>query len=504
MKYDIDRIRLSDDRTHYIYEGNPLYDKRFQNVMSFHDPGIAPVKDEGGWYFIDLDGKHLFRKKFIEAFGFYDRLAAVRDNTGCYHIDLDGNPAYEMRFDWIGNFQESFCTVRDKEGSYYHISKNGEPIYSTKYGYSGDFRYGIAVVYDDNGKGHHINVNGTRFGENSYIDLDVFHKGFARAKDSFGWGHINLKSSMIYEHRHRMVEPFYNGQARILDSMGDYRIIDSKGTILHTIGKKYPNPFEKYNVRWKEEIYRSSTGAIYPVEFSNGPDAIIKSNNALNLFRTEANVLRFLKRKRWTPDIIDVFEYNGFGYIIMEKRNGKHLGYKRRSEKYDFGTISKFFKEMLEYLSHLHSIGLIHSDLHPENILIDLSSTDVGLTVLDHEHSRIVDGRKTEIHWGIWEFIPPEQIGPTGLIDERSDIYSLGVIILSMFTGKSPIFVPKPSSIKVDPEIRSLLLQNKSNLPSKIPLDCPYNNILLSMIDPNPEKRPKSANDIIKGMEGLN
>jgi len=494
---------ISLDGSHHLKDGMPLYEKRFETVQSFHEPGIAPVKDETGWYFIDLNGNHLFVKKYIEAFGFYDGLAAVHDETGYYHIGLEGNPAYTHRYDWVGNFQEGFCPVRDKEGSYYHISKNGLPIYNSKYEYVGDYRYGIAVVFDRDGKGHHIDISGKRLSKNSYADLDVYHKGLARAKDRFGWGHIDLKSTMINENRYRMVEPFYNGQARIMDVMGVYRIINPEGEILHTIGDQSISHLDKYRVRWEEEIYRSPTGAIYPVECHDGTSAILKSNIALNLFITEANILRLFKGKRWTPEIIDLFERNGFGYIIMEKRKGQHLGFKRRSQKFDTKTIYEFFAEMLEYLSYLHSLGFIHSDLHPENILIDLSSNYVEITVLDHEHARILNGEKTEIHWGIWEFIPPEQIGPTGFLDERSDIYSLGVIILSMFTGNSPIIVPKPSSRKVYPEIRSALLTQKQELPSNIPLDCPFYNIIFKMIDPDPEKRPKSVKEIIQELEGM-
>ena len=89
----IERIELSFDETHHLYDGVPLYEKKFELAMSFHPPGVAAVKDEGGAYHINIRGNPLYKKRFLKTFGFYDGLAAVIDDSGSYHININGEPA---------------------------------------------------------------------------------------------------------------------------------------------------------------------------------------------------------------------------------------------------------------------------------------------------------------------------------------------------------------------------------------------------------------------------
>ena len=110
----LEKIEISMNETYHLYEGKPIYEKKFDSVMSFHQPGVAAVKDKSGTYHIDLGAKPIYQKRFIKTFGFYDGLAAVVDNSGWYHIDLEGNAQYLERYEWVGNFQEDRCPVRDK------------------------------------------------------------------------------------------------------------------------------------------------------------------------------------------------------------------------------------------------------------------------------------------------------------------------------------------------------------------------------------------------------
>ena len=106
-KINLDKISISMDETYHLYDGNPLYDKKFKSVMSFHSPGVAAVMDELDSYHIDLNGEPIYRKRFLKAFGYYENNAAVMDDSGWYHINLRGESLYERRFKWVGNFQEN-------------------------------------------------------------------------------------------------------------------------------------------------------------------------------------------------------------------------------------------------------------------------------------------------------------------------------------------------------------------------------------------------------------
>jgi len=228
---DLNSISLSLDETHHLYNRQPLYDKIFLNVMSFHPPGAAAVKDDNGAYHINLKGEQIYKKKFIKTFGYYSDIAAVEDESGWYHIDLKGNPVYNERYKWVGNFQEERCPVRDINGRYFHIKKDGVIAYNNKYNYVGDYKYGIAVVYNKDGYARHIDMEGNYIYNKLYEELGVFHKGFAIAKDNQGYFHINKLGDPIYLERYKWVEPFYNGYSFASKFTGEKVIIDELGRI---------------------------------------------------------------------------------------------------------------------------------------------------------------------------------------------------------------------------------------------------------------------------------
>lgn len=206
-------IQISGDWTYFHFEGQPLFGKTFLSVLKFKGSGIAPVRDESGWYFIDSNGEIVIEGPFRAAWGFYEGLCAVLDASGAYHILEDGTSAYSRRFAWCGNFQEGFCTVRDHGGNYFHIHPDGRSSYASHYQYAGDFKDGLACVMQPDGRFKHINAKGEFIYATSFADLGVYHKGFATARDERGWFHIDMHGNALYGERYAMLEPFYNGVA---------------------------------------------------------------------------------------------------------------------------------------------------------------------------------------------------------------------------------------------------------------------------------------------------
>ena len=162
-------------------------------------------------------------------FGFYEGLAAVSAPDGWRHVRPDGTGLYAARFAWCGNFQGGRCTVREFDGAYLHLTPEGVPAYGARWRYAGDYRDGIAVVQSDDGRSTHIDPHGTPLHEGRFLDLDVFHKGCARARDEDGWMHIDIAGRALYRRRFAAVEPFYNGQARVERSDGGLEVIDQTG-----------------------------------------------------------------------------------------------------------------------------------------------------------------------------------------------------------------------------------------------------------------------------------
>lgn len=232
---------VSPCETHHVIGHMPCYEKRFHNVLKFHDPGYAPVQDNMGSYHIDMAGNPIYSHRFLRTFGFYDGYAAVVSKAGWFHILSNGNAVYEERYAWCGNFQEGLCPVRDQAGNYFHITRNGERPYAQNYRYVGDFKDGIAVVCREDGKSSHINTQGNFIHSYWYLQLDVFHKGFARAKDEQGWFHIKRDGSAAYLSRFLHIEPFYNGQAHAEDFDGNLLVIDEAGQTVREIFKPQRN-----------------------------------------------------------------------------------------------------------------------------------------------------------------------------------------------------------------------------------------------------------------------
>ncbi len=222
-------LTVAEDGTHHVAEGVPAYAERFDEVLKFHAPGLAPVRRRDEAWHIQPDGRPAYSRRFLRTFGFYEALAAVDDSDGWHHITPYGEDAYPQRHAWCGNFQEQRCPVRRQDGTYLHITPSGMPAYDARWRYAGDFRDGVGVVQHDDGRSTHIRPDGTLLHGAWFLDLDVFHKAYARARDEAGWMHIDRVGKPIYARRFANVEPFYNGQARVERFDGGLEVIDESG-----------------------------------------------------------------------------------------------------------------------------------------------------------------------------------------------------------------------------------------------------------------------------------
>lgn len=224
-------IKTSADNTHFLFNGIKIFNNKFIEVLKFHAPGIAPVLDKTGAYHIDAEGNPLYTERYDRTFGFYCDRAAVTSNEEWFHIDIHGKRIYKESYAWTGNFQEDICTVRTKEETYLHINLQGAPSYAQRYNYVGDFKDGIACVKLLNGKWRHIDIKGNFINDKNFIDLGVFHKNYATARDENGWFHIDKQGYELYPERYLHIEPFYNGQALVT-------LFDMKKVIIDEIGKR--------------------------------------------------------------------------------------------------------------------------------------------------------------------------------------------------------------------------------------------------------------------------
>ncbi len=286
---------VSADGTHHLWGAAPFYNRRFLSVLKYHAPGLASVKNETGAFHINIDGEDLYPERYSRTFGFYQGKASVDGGDGgWFHITINGKPLYSQRYQWCGNFQENRCPVRNEYGEYFHIDEYGKALGNVLWKYAGDYRDGIAVVQDEKGRHFHVDKNGNKIHLNGFADLDIFHKGFARARDERGWHHIGKNGKPLYTRRFSNVEPFYNGQARVEGSDGSLLIIDELGETITMLKPSETDIVQKVSANivgyWKTytiyaavslKIFDALPGSLYSI----ATDIKISETSATRLLR---------------------------------------------------------------------------------------------------------------------------------------------------------------------------------------------------------------------------
>lgn len=200
---------------------------------------------------------------------------------------------------------------------------------------------------------------------------------------------------------------------------------------------------------------RIGAGGMAWVLLARDPDGHPVALKVLKASRLTTGQVRFRREFRSLarinhPNVIRVESYGdiyGHPYIAMEYVQGQDLHSLIRSlravpvdERWQ--RVEKLLVELCRGLAHIHRRGLVHRDLKPSNILIDPQGrakiTDFGI-VKDLDPSADPNVSNTLV--GTWAYASPEQICGDPL-DHRSDLYSLGVILFAMLTGRRP-FVAK-------------------------------------------------------------
>jgi hypothetical protein len=126
-------------------------------------------------------------------------------------------------------------------------------------------------------------------------------------------------------------------------------------------------------------------------------------------------------------------------WLSMEYLEGGSLrGLVSEGRPLGVGPACAVARDLLQALQHLHDHGVIHRDLKPDNVMIDtngvLKLADFGLA---HEH-QLDTLTKTGDVMGTIRYMPPEQAHDTAHVDERADLYSVGVLLFELLAGRPP------------------------------------------------------------------
>lgn len=166
------------------------------------------------------------------------------------------------------------------------------------------------------------------------------------------------------------------------------------------------------------------------------PDIAIKKRN-LDRFHQELKLARKIKHKN-VCQMFDLGEDADRVFITMEYVSGENLKtFVRRSKRLDIGTAISISKQICEGLAEAHKQGVIHRDLKSSNIMIDRNG---NVRIMDFGIARSLESKKITREGftvGTPEYMSPEQVSGKDL-NKVSDIYSFGIILFEMLTGRVP------------------------------------------------------------------
>lgn len=225
------------------------------------------------------------------------------------------------------------------------------------------------------------------------------------------------------------------------------------------------------------------------------------NESALQRFEREANILKQLKH----PNIVRLFasgRYKGTPFIAMEFIEGESLDHVLlRRVRFSWEDVVLIGKQVCLALQHAHEKGIIHRDLKPSNLMMledgTTKLTDFGIAK-DIDVTALTGANATV---GTASYMSPEQCRGES-ITAKSDIYSLGVVLFELVTGRKPFNAESPIEMfskhdKEAPPRPNWALKGSST--GEIPVW--FETTILQMMEKKPDHRPLNAEIIAMGLE---
>jgi len=215
-------------------------------------------------------------------------------------------------------------------------------------------------------------------------------------------------------------------------------------------------------------------------------------------FHDEAQAVAMLSH----PNIVNIYDVSRSGnvdYIVMELIDGITLKeYLSRRGQLSPKEVTIFTTQIARALEHAHDHDIIHRDIKPHNIMLLRDGTvkvaDFGIAHFAEQESTYSKGEAI----GSVHYVSPEQ-AKGSFVDNRTDLYSLGVVMYEMITGRLPFEGDTPVSIAIQ-HINSIALP-----PSIFAEDVPeqLEEITMKAMNPNLSRRYANASQILEDLEAF-
>ncbi|HXG45480.1 MAG TPA: serine/threonine-protein kinase [Gemmatimonadales bacterium] len=217
-------------------------------------------------------------------------------------------------------------------------------------------------------------------------------------------------------------------------------------------------------------------------------------------FLREIAVVRRLDHPRIAP-LLDMGERDWLIYYVMPFIEGPTLKVVLdRIRRLALPDVERIARELLEALGHAHSLGFVHRDVKPDNVIL----SPEGAVLVDFGIARAVMVSATDrvtrsgMTVGTSTYMSPEQIVGAPDLDGRSDLYSLGCVLYESVAGRPPFVSGNEASVlqmhqKVEPPD---LAELRPEAPERL------RRLIMRALRKNPAERWQSAEEMLRELEG--
>ena len=264
------------------------------------------------------------------------------------------------------------------------------------------------------------------------------------------------------------------------ENVGAYRVVEQLGSGgMATVYKAYHAALDRY----------VALKVMHP--------AFKGDANFLARFQREARVVAKLEHPNIVP-VYDFSEHKGSPYLVMRFVEGETLKARLEQGQLSLPEILDVIRPMGEALNYAHEQGVLHRDIKPSNVIL---SDDGRVFLTDFGLARIVQAGESSLTRdamvGTPYYISPEQAIGKSELDARTDIYSFGVVLYELFTGRVPFQSDTPFAVIHDHIYTPLPLPTSvnPNLPPAL------ETVLLKALAKEPDDRYASALELVTAVE---